>query len=79
MTHTVTRWAISLRPLTQRGERERGLYVGQYLTRKDAIREHAEAYLGPSREDKEYRAKWKLQYARGDRAVKVQITWEEQE
>jgi len=55
---TATRWAIA-------GDCGRYLYVGQCLTRKDAIREHCIA-LGKF---------WPECRRKGDRAVKVTITW----
>lgn len=65
-----TRWAIV---------GEVGLYVGQCLTRADAIAEHVSAKYGTSRWvsrglSTEQLAAWHKCRAKGDQAVKVSIT-----
>lgn len=68
---TYTRWAIT---------GECGLYVGQRMTRRDAIAEHvSEKFAGVSRYagnglDASQRAAWLKCLELGDRAVKVRIT-----
>jgi hypothetical protein len=57
-TRTETRWVI-IGP--------HGLYTGQYITRKDAIIEHEQAFCG----------RWAQFRRLGDRCVKATITWEE--
>lgn len=56
-----------------------GLYVGQRLTRRDAIAEHVSDKFGVSRYagnglDTEQMAAWAQCVKLGDRAVKVRIT-----
>ena len=78
-TRTKTRWVIV---------GMHGLYTGQWLTRKDAIREHCEAKGVPTRlngevngfkvceTDEERAQAWTYWRRQGDRAVKARITWE---
>lgn len=49
------------------------LYTGQWLTRKDAIRQHCEAYVGCYTSDN-LKDIWKARRRLGDRAVKVRVT-----
>lgn len=60
---TVVRWVIGYRQPCSFS----GLYVGQWLTRKDAIAAHIEA------KGKD----WKERRRRGDYATKATITYEE--
>ena len=60
---TTTMWAIEGR---WTNPAQRFLYVGTWLTRRDAIREF-EANLGRT---------WAESRKRGNRAVKVTLTWE---
>jgi len=60
ITHKEKRWAIV---------GKYGLYVGQYLSRRDAIEGHTKM-IGQS---------WRKCHKRGDRFVKVIITWEAKE
>lgn len=67
---TYTRWAIT---------GECGLYVGQRLTRRDAIAEHVSEKFGVSPYagnglDTDQLAAWAQCLKLGDRAVKVSIT-----
>lgn len=67
-TKEYTRWAIT---------GDCGLYVGQYLTRRDAIADHVShrdkslSKFAPLDDDQ--LAVWKKCQAQGDRAVKVRI------
>lgn len=74
----VTRWAIA-HSQQYGGE---GLYVGQWLTRKDAIYDHVRdkgfgVGCGPPTNDRDMRRGWAFWRKRGDRAVKTTITWKE--
>jgi hypothetical protein len=55
-----------------------GLYVGQYLTREDAIADHVWSRDASLRKfaplDDEQRAQWRKCKSQGDRAIKVLIT-----
>jgi hypothetical protein len=74
---TITRWAIRY---------PGGLYVGQTLTRLDAIAEHVWSYNKELHDrgirwargglDPIQKAEWERCRKRGDRAVKVKITYE---
>ena len=50
-----------------------GLYTGQQQTRKDAVREHSEAYIGCYKSS-DLKDIWKERRRLGDRAVKVRVT-----
>ena len=50
-----------------------GLYVGQWQFRKDAVRQHCEAYVGCYASDY-LKDIWKERRRLGDRAVKVRVT-----
>jgi len=68
-TKEYTRWAIV---------GEVGLYVGQYLTRKDAISDHIRARYGVAGTWQRGLSAgqlqlWRKMQAKGDRAVKVRI------
>ena len=65
-THTETRWAIA---------RQSGLFVGQWLTRRDAVAAHCKALRLPH-ETTGQKHRWaELRHA-GHRAVKVTMTYE---
>ena len=50
------------------------LYTGCWFTRREAIDAHVRALYG---DPDSYSKAWKKCCARGDRAVRVTITWEE--
>lgn len=83
-TRTATRWVITY----DQGPHFRGLYTGQWLTRKAAIRAHLDDKGVPAiiagipchqspRSEKQRREGWCYWQSKGDRAVKATITWQE--
>jgi hypothetical protein len=62
---TTWRWVIAW---------DKGLYVGQWLTRKDAIEAHVAHYYWPH-EKYEVKDAWKKRRKLGDYAVKAMIKW----
>ena len=53
-----------------------GLYTGTWLTRKEAIKAHLASYVGRGiLNKKEITRLWKIRKAKGDRAVKVEMTY----
>ena len=57
-----TGWAIAW---------EHGLYIGWWLTRKEAIKYHTESKVF---QNEGISARWKRCYRNGDRAIKVRIS-----
>ena len=54
-----------------------GLYIGQYLTRADAITDHVTAkYELPPDNKQEISRRWRKCRASGDRVVKAEIFWD---
>jgi hypothetical protein len=53
-----------------------GLYIGTWLTRKDAIYYHVSAKCSPANHSHgAIMHEWRLGRAEGDRAIKVEITY----